>query len=278
MDPASDSALGGPDLATVVAGMTGNEAFSFLVRWNGDVDWATIRPRVELPDGSRLAFDKRRRSASIDLADGGVLVIDLGRRDRTRGLEAIVTADLVRHDGPEVVVTSTTEWSMDRGDVAVRDPLDRKRKRAATSVPVGPHVTSRWVDADGRTQLLSVGDLGAVSGFGTFLMDGGLSYAHLRTTSGLGCFYDGRRVAFMNAVTDEVVQQARAHGVAQVVTNAGPIGVVVDCGAPGDYLALAAYDRETGGQVAVVVDLRRPPVRDGAIVDPPARPAGRMDP
>ena len=270
MDPASDSALGGLDLATAVADMTGDEASSFISRWNHDVDWATIRSRVDLADGARLSFDKRRRSASIELAEGGVRVIDLGRRDRMRSLEAIVTADLVRHDGPEVVVTSTTEWSMHRGDVAVRDPLDRTGKRAATSVPVGAHVTSRYVDADGRPQLLSVGDLGAVSGFGSFLMDGGVSYAHLRTTSGLGCFYDGRRVTFMNAVTDEVVEQARADGVAQVVTNAGPIGVVVDCGAPGDYLALAAYDRETGGQVAVVVDLRRPPVRDGAIVDPPA--------
>jgi hypothetical protein len=115
---------------------------------------------------------------------------------------------------------------------------------------------------------LSVGALDTVSGFGTFLMGAGSGYAHLRTPSGLVGAYDGGRVTFMKAVTDELVEEAREEGFAQVVTKAGPIGVLLDCGAPGDYLALASYDGSTGGTIGVVVDLRRPPVRDGAIVDP----------
>jgi hypothetical protein len=115
---------------------------------------------------------------------------------------------------------------------------------------------------------VAVGALDGVSGFGTFLMGGGTSYAHLRSTSGLAGFSDAGRATFMKAVTPELVEQARAEGFAQVVTAAGAIGVLVDCGAPGDYLALASYDARTAGTIGIVIDLRRPPVRDGAIVDP----------
>jgi hypothetical protein len=58
---------------------------------------------------------------------------------------------------------------------------------------------------------------------------------------------DAGRVTFMKAVTDQLTEQARAEGFAQVVTKAGPIGVLFDCGAPGDYLALASCDAATGG-------------------------------
>jgi len=184
-----------------------------------------------------------------------VTVIDLGRRDRMRSLAAIVTSDLVRVDGPELEVTLTPAWNEDRGEVAVRDPLDRKGKRATTSVPVGRYPTSRYVDPSGRPQLLAVGALDTVSGFGTFLMDGGGSYARIRTRSGLGAFSDAGRVTFMKAVTDVLTEQVRTEGFAQVVTKAGPIGVLFDCGAPGDYLALASYAAATGGTVGVVVDL-----------------------
>jgi hypothetical protein len=149
----------------------------------------------------------------------------------------------------------------------VRDPVDAKGKRAKAFVPVGAYRTSRYVDPAGRPQLLTVGALDTVSGFGTFLMDDGRRYACLRTRSGLGAFSDASRVTFIKAVTDELVEQARAEGFAQVVTKAGPIGVLFDCGAPGSYLALASYDAVTNGTIGIVVDLRRPPVHDGALVE-----------
>jgi hypothetical protein len=65
------------------------------------------------------------------------------------------------------------------------------------------------------------------------------------------------------------VHTARSEGFAEVVASAGVIGVLLDAGAPGDRLALAAYGGAAGGTVGIVVDLRRPPVKDGAIIDPP---------
>ena len=257
------------DVVAALRGLTAREAFKLLQSWEPTIDWAGLPGGfITLAGGGRLRFDKRRRSASIEDPDGGMMVIDLGRRDRMRDLAAIVTSDLVRVDGPDLEVALTPAWSQDRGEVALRDPLDSKGKRATDSVPVGTYRTSRYVDPTGRPQLLAVGALDSVSGFGTFLMDGGVSYAHLRTRSGLGSVSDAGRVSFMKAVTDEQTEQARAEGFAQVVTKAGPIGVLFDCGAPGDYLALASYDAAGGGTIGVVVDLRRPPVHNGAIVDP----------
>jgi hypothetical protein len=250
--------------------MTAEEAHSLLASWEPTIDWAGLPGSLVLAEGARLRFEKQRRSASIERPDGGLTVVDLGRRDRMRSISAIVTPDLTRVDGPLLEVVVTPAWSSDRGHVAVRDPLDRKGKRAANSVPVGAYRTGRYVDETGRPRLLAVGQLDNVSGFGTFLMDGGVRFAHLRTASGLASFSDAGRTSFMSAVTDELVDQARAEGFAQVVTKAGPIGVLVDCGAPGDYLALSSYDATTNGTAGVVVDLRRPPVRDGAIVDPPS--------
>ena len=257
------------DVVAALHGLTARESFKLLQSWEPTIDWAGLPDGyITLADGGRLHFDKRRRSASIERPDGGMTVIDLGRRDRMRSLAAIVTSDLVRVDGPDLEVALTPAWSEDRGEIAVRDPLDSKGKRATTSVPVGTYRTSRYVDPTGRPALLAVGAIDRVSGFGTFLMNGGGSYAHLRTPSGLGSVSDAGRVTFMKAVTDELTEQARAESFAQVVTKAGPIGVLFDCGAPGDYLALASYDDATGGTIGVVVDLRRPPVHDGAIVDP----------
>jgi hypothetical protein len=179
-----------------------------------------------------------------------------------------VTPELVRVDGPDLEVVLTTKWSEDRGELAVRAPLHSKAKRAAASVPVGTYRTSRYLDPSGRPQLVAVGALDGVSGFGTFLMGGGTSYAYLRSTSGLAGISDAGRATFMKAVTPELVVQARADGFAQVVTTVGPIGVLVNCGAPGDYLTLASYDARTAGTIGIVIDLRRAPVRDGAIVDP----------
>lgn len=267
MNPSSDGSPT-PDLVLAVAGLDGNEASSLLIRWEHVIDWAALPSRVELIDGARLFFEKRRRSARVEQANGGVMVIDLGRRDRMRSLDAILTPDLVRHDGPVVDVALVAPYGGGRAEVAVRDPLSPKIKRATGSVPLGAYATSRLVDAAGAPQVIAFGDLSSVSGFGTFLMDGGTSYAHLHTASGLGCFYDAGRTTFMRAVTEATVDQARAEGFAPVDTKAGVIGVVFDCGAPGDYLSLSSYDAVTGGIVGIVVDLRRPPVRDGAIVDP----------
>jgi hypothetical protein len=193
---------------------------------------------------------------------------EFARRDRMRSLAATVTSDRVRVDGPDLEVALTPAWREDRGEVAVRDPLDGNGKHATTSVPVSTYRTSRYVDPTGRPALVALGAVDRVSGFGTFLMNGGGSYAHLRTPSGLGSVSDAGRVTFMKAATDQLTEQARAEGFAQVVTKAGPIGVLFDCGAPGDYLALAAYDAATGGTIGVAIDLRRPPVHNGAIVDP----------
>jgi hypothetical protein len=185
-----------------------------------------------------------------------------------RSLADVVTADLVRVEGPELEITVRADWSMGRGDVAVRDPLDSRIPKASTSVAAGTYATARYADATGRTVVVAVGDLGQVGDLGTFLMEGGTRYAHLRTTSGLGCFHDDRRSGFLRAVTADLIDQARGDGFALVTTRQGPIGVLFDCGGPGDHLALAAYDRDTGSTVGALVDLRRLPVRDGAIVDP----------
>lgn len=257
------------DLLDALHGLSGDEAFRLLCDWDRAIDWPGL-PRTEVPlaDGALVRLDPRRRSASIAAGDGGVTVVDLGRRDRMRSAEAIVTPDLVRVDGPVLEVALTPSWGGDRGEISVRDPLDARGGRCTASVPVGAYSTHRYVDAAGRLQLLAVGRLDTVSGFGTFLTPDGGDHAHLRTRSGLAAFSDGRRVTFMRSVTAELAEEARAEGFAQVVTKHGPIGVLVDCGSPGDHLALAAYDARTGGTVGIVVDLRRPPVRDGAIVDP----------
>jgi hypothetical protein len=257
------------DLIDSLHGLSARQAFDLLQGREAPLDWAGLPTGyLALADGGRLRFDQRRRSASIESPDGALMVLDLGRRDRMRSLAEIVTSDLLRVDGPDLEVALTPSWSRDRGEVAVRDPLDGKGKRAKEFVPVGAYRTSRYVDHTGRPQLLTVGALDTVSGFGTFLMDDGRGYACLRTRSGLGAFSDAGRVTFMKAVTDELVEQARTEGFAQVVTKAGAIGVLFDCGAPGNYLALATYDAATGGTIGIVVDLRRPPVLNGAIVDP----------
>jgi hypothetical protein len=259
----------GAEQAAALASLDQEGAFQVLTRWTGPVEWGALPTRVRLADGSRLAFEHRRRSVRIDGARGSVMVVDLGRRDRMRDAAAILTPGLVRRDGPTVELSAKERLGAPAtAEVALRDPEDAKGKRAATFVTPGPHPVGVLVDEEGRAQLLAFGHLDDVSGFGTFLMDGGVAYACLRSRSGLAALYDAPRTGFLRAVTDEVVEQARAEGVAPVVTAAGCIGAVLDCGAPGEYLALAAYQRDTGRTVGVVVDLRRPPVRDGAIVDP----------
>lgn len=258
-----------PDVVLAVTGLTGDEAFSTLARWTEPVDWTAVPTRMHLADGSLLRFEKKRRGVVIEQASGGATVIDLGRPDRMRTAAQLLTPGLRREDGPTFELTPN-RWTPDRGELAVRDPADPKGKRAPDSAPVGEVTTWRYLDKGGHTQLIGAGDIDTVQGFGTFLNAESTGYAFLRSRSGLGCFHDGRRVGFVKAVTDEHAVQARKQGFAQVVTKAGPIGVVFDCGEPGDYLALSVYGGEHGGTVGTIVDLRRPPVKDGAIVDPPA--------
>lgn len=257
-----------PDLQADLGRMTAREGLALLRGPDLVLDWTTVPSSVTSTDGARIRFDRRRRCVEVRPSTGELWVVDLGRRDRMRTLAAVVTADLVRVEGPELEVTVRADHSMGRGDVAVRDPLDGRVPKAATSVPAGTYPTARYLDATGRTVVVAVGDLDAVGDLGTFLMEGGTRYAHLRTTSGLGCFHDGRRSGFLRAVTPDLVEQARSVGFAQVTTRQGPIGVLFDCSGPGDHLTLAAYDRDTGNTVGALVDRRRPPVRDGAIVDP----------
>jgi hypothetical protein len=255
-------------LLGLLAASDGDGAFSLLARWRRPLDWSAMPSTLTLTDGASLSFDRRRRSAVLASRGGGSTVFDLGRPDRMRTAEQILTPDLTVEEGPTFELTVKAPWSGESGEVAARDPLDRRSHKVPMFLTAGERRTSRLLDATGRPRLLVVGDLDGVTGFGTFLMDDGAAYAHLRTASGLGCFYDGRRSGFMGAVTPEAVDQARTTGFAPVLTRAGCIGVLLDCGEPGDYLALVAYHRD-GGAVAIVVDLRRPPVKDGAIVDPP---------
>lgn len=256
------------DLATSLRTMSGDEAFSFLVRVTYPLDWTQLPAQVPLTDGGRLRFDKRRRRAVIGHVGGGMTEIDLGRPDRMRSRGAIFSADLVRQDGPTLEISNKFDFDAELGEVALRDPLTPRIPRGTEFSRIGTRGTYRLVDAEGKPQVVGFGDADAVTGFGTFVVQGGASYGHLHTTSGLGCFYDSPRNAFMKAITDEVFEQARSEGFAPVATRLGQIGVVFDCGAPGNYLALAAYGGPHGGTIGTVVDLRRPPVRDGAIVDP----------
>jgi hypothetical protein len=92
-------------LDAALHGLTAREAFELLQRWEPVIDWAGLPgDHRALAGGGRLRFDKRRRSASIERAEGGVWVIDLGRRDRMRSMAAIMTSDLVRVDGPDLQV------------------------------------------------------------------------------------------------------------------------------------------------------------------------------
>ncbi|GAB3441277.1 hypothetical protein GCM10027517_16990 [Phycicoccus ginsengisoli] len=131
-------------LAAHLRRLTAREALAHLQDPNLSLDWSSLPTGVRSADGARLRFDRRRRSVEVRSTSGELWVVDLGRRDRMRDREDVLTADLERIQGPVLEVTERAEWSMGRGDVAVRD---------------------------------------------------------LRTTSGLGCFHDGRRTGFMRAVT-----------------------------------------------------------------------------
>lgn len=255
------------DLISALTPLNGDEAFSVLARHTAALNWSEAPGQpVPLAGGATLSFDRRRRSATIRHAGGGTSVFDLGRPDRLRPVGAVLPSGLSVQAGPAMTLTAL--HTPQRGAVVLREPVDSKGPFGLDSLPVGVHGSSRHLDSAGRPVLIALGRLDSIRGFGTFTTSDGSGYAHLRTRTGLGCLYDQRRKSFGRLVTDEVTQRARAEGIASVDLNGVTIGVVFDCGSPGDYLALSAYDADTGGVVATVVDLRRPPVKDGAILDP----------
>lgn len=256
------------ELKDSLTAMSSDEAFSFFARGNANVDWQTVPSVVELGAGGRVRFDRRRRQAVIDHPGGGTSIFDLGARDRTRSATAIFSPDLVAgREGPTWPLPRRSDLETPFGELAFRDPTDQRARRGTSSAPGATLHTWRFVEADDRPGLIVTGLAEKVATFFAFTMHDGARYASLRTKSGLGCFYQSGRAGFMKAVTDEAIALARAEGFAEVTTKEGIIGVLFDCGAPGDFLTLHGHDR-TGMLTCVAVDLRRPPVRNGAIVDP----------
>ena len=258
-----------PRLLALLDGVDGHGAGSVLATFGERLDWSTLPKRLVLADGAILEFDHRRRQGVVHEVRGGTFVVDLGRQDKMRERDDILTPGLTIEPGPSLDGLLEVPYLDGTGEVSVRDPLDPKGRntrdfhRTLQTVPV-----VRFLDADGVPRLVGYGDLSAVTGFGTTLMSDGSAYASLKTRSGLAAVYDSRRTSFKRSVTDAHVEQARAEGFAPVLTKHGVIGVLVDTRSPGHHLVLAAYGPPTGGHVGYVVDLRRPPVKDGAIVDP----------
>ncbi len=255
-------------MTATVSALTSDEAFSYFARGHARVDWSSVPTAIPLTGGGRVRFDRRRRQAVIEHPRGGTTVFDLGRHDRTRPASAILTADLVAaREGPSWPLRHQTAFESPFGELAFRDPTDPKRRRGTALAPGGTVRTWRFVDAAGRPRLLLAGLPEKVRAFHAFTMHDGSRYASLRTDSGLGCFYDASRAGFMHAVTDQAIDDARAQGFSEVRSNAGVVGVLFDCGAPGEYLALSGHNRD-GSLTCIAVDLRRPPVKNGTIADP----------
>ena len=257
-----------PRLLALLEGTDGRAAGSVLTRWTERLDWSKLPSSLRLSDGARLTFDKRRRSAEVHEATGGLFVVALGTPDRKRDVDDVLTPDLTVEPGPSLDDLLEIPHIEGRGEVSVSDPMDPKSKRTRDFMDVGPVPVVRFLDGDGVPRLVGWGDLTGVTGFGTTLMNDGAAYASLRTASGLAAVHDARRTSFKRAVGETHAEQARAEGYAPVVTKDGVIGVVVDTRTPGHHLVLAAYGGPLGGTVGYVVDLRRPPVKDGAIIDP----------
>jgi hypothetical protein len=255
-------------LLALLEGTDGHEAGSVLVRWSERLDWSALPQRLTLSDGARLEFDHRRRQGIVREVRGGTFVADLGRRDRMRDREDVLTPDLTVEAGPSLDGLIEIPYVEGRGEVSVNDPLDPKGKRTRDFIDLGPVSVVRFVDGDGVPRVIGYGDLTHLTGFGTTLMSDGGAHASLRTRSGLAAVHDARRTSFKRSVTEAHAEQARAEGFAPVTTRHGVIGVVVDTRSPGHHLVLAAYGGARGGTVGYVVDLRRPPVKDGAIIDP----------
>ena len=256
------------ELIDSLTAMSSDEAFSFFARGQAKVDWQTVPSAVELHSGGRVRFDRRRRQAVIDHPGRGTSVIDLGARDRTRSGTAIFSPDLItKREGPLWPLPRRSGIDTPFGELAFRDPTDPRARRGTSVAPATTLHTWQYVDAHDRPRLIVTGSAEKVATFYAFTMHDGARYASLRTTSGLGCFYQAGRAGFMKAVSKEAIELARAEGLAEVATNAGIIGVLFDCGGPGDYLTLHGHDR-TGRLTCVAVDLRRPSMKDGAIVDP----------
>ncbi|GAA1937087.1 hypothetical protein [Nocardioides marmoribigeumensis] len=256
-----------PRLLALLEGTDGHAAGSVLARWSERLDWSALPKRLTLADGSSLELDHKRRQGIVREVRGGTFVADLGRPDRMRDLEDVLTPDLTVEAGPSLDGLLEIPFIEGRGEVSVNDPLDPKGKRTRDFIDLGPVPVVRFLDGDGFPRVVGYGDLGHVTGFGTTLMSDGGAYASLRTHSGLAAVHDARRTSFKRSVTGSHAEQARAEGFAPVTTKDGVIGVVVDTRTPGHHLVLAAYGGPHGGTVGYVVDLRRPPVEDGAIVD-----------
>jgi hypothetical protein len=255
-----------PRLLAALDGLDGHAAGSVLARWSERLDWSALPRSLVLADGATLEFDPKRRSGTV--RQGGTFVVDLGRPDRMRDRDDVLTPDLTVEPGPVIDHLRPIPHIETSGEVSVRDPLDPKGRNTRDFLSVGPVPVVRLLDGDGVPRLIGYGDLTHVTGFGTTLMSDGSAYASLKSLSGLAAVHDSRRTSFKRAVTEEHAEEARATGFSAVTTKDGVIGVLVDTGAPGHHVVLAAYGGAHGGTVGYVVDLRRPPVKDGAIVDP----------
>jgi hypothetical protein len=255
-------------LLALLDGVDGHAAGSVLARWSERLDWTALPKSLVLADGARVEFDRGRRQGVVREVRGGTFVVDLGRPDRTRDREDVLTPDLRIEAGPTIDGLLEIPHISGTGEVSVADPLDAKGKRTRDFLDAGLVPVVRFLDGLGVPRMIGYGDLTQVTGFGTTLSSDGAAYASLKTHSGLAAVHDARRTSFKRSVTDAHAAEARVEGFAPVVTKDGVIGVLVDAGSPGQHVVLAAYGGLSGGTVGFVVDLRRPPVRDGAIVDP----------
>lgn len=254
------------DLAARVNGLSSEATFDHLVNNGGWWDWTEIPAPTKLVDGGRLRFDRRRRTAQLNRPDGGMYEVQLGRWDLVRTADEVLTPGLTSRPGPTITLTKERYG---RGSIDVRVVPGLTGPQTTLPLDLGEHPTEVLMDGD-QPVMVVIGSLAGATEFCVTNTDGApYGRAAVRTASGLAAFHEGGRRQLARWITEETEELARAERFAPIETKDGVVGVVFDCGAPGDYLVWAVYreDRPGNALTAMAVDLRRGPVVKEDILD-----------